>query len=228
MLCGECCAANAGLPIHRLEAPKCVKHRAPVLPVLIGERTLVLDGLKPCASVGRTCSLNPKPCTSVGRTCSALPQAEQGAGGAQQTGSPGRAWGKPQTGPRSCRSVRLARTGEPERGRDPAGLSVWRVQEDETSVSTKEAARAEAAAVLERKMAAMEAVLAARRTSIMAPAEPAAARGPGADLRFQVTHAGPKPPRPPGPQNPKPKPGRCETLAPRGACAFAAALQGRG
>ena len=35
-------------------------------------------------------------------------------------------------------------------------------------------------------MAAMEAVLAARRTPFAEPVEPQAARGPGADLRFQV------------------------------------------
>jgi hypothetical protein len=43
----------------------------------------------------------------------------------------------------------------------------------------------EAAAQLERRMAAMEAVLVARRTPV-AEAKPEAARGPGADLRFQV------------------------------------------
>lgn len=35
-------------------------------------------------------------------------------------------------------------------------------------------------------MAAMEAVLAARRSAIDHPAEPAMARGPGGDLRFSV------------------------------------------
>ena len=59
-------------------------------------------------------------------------------------------------------------------------------QADETAVAKKEADRAEASALLERRMAAMEAVLAARRTAIKPPAEPAAARGPGADLRFSV------------------------------------------
>ena len=49
-----------------------------------------------------------------------------------------------------------------------------------------EVKRAEAAALLERRMAAMEAVLAARRTTSAEPVEPQAARGPGADLRFQV------------------------------------------
>ena len=49
-----------------------------------------------------------------------------------------------------------------------------------------DADRAEASALLERRMAAMEAVLAARRTVVQPPAEPAAARGPGADLRFSV------------------------------------------
>ena len=47
--------------------------------------------------------------------------------------------------------------------------------------------RAEAAAVLERRMAAMEAAMAARRTPV-AEAQPQAARGPGADLRFQVLY----------------------------------------
>ncbi len=35
-------------------------------------------------------------------------------------------------------------------------------------------------------MAAMEAVLAARRTAVEHPAEPSMARGPGGDLRFSV------------------------------------------
>ena len=56
-------------------------------------------------------------------------------------------------------------------------------------MAKKEADRAEASALLERRMAAMEAVLAARRTAIKPPAEPAAARGPGADLRFSVRAA---------------------------------------
>jgi len=59
---------------------------------------------------------------------------------------------------------------------------------------TREAARAEAAALLERRMAAMEAVLAARRSAIDHPAEPAMARGPGGDLRFSgggATSTGP-------------------------------------
>lgn len=51
----------------------------------------------------------------------------------------------------------------------------------------KDTQRAEASALLERRMAAMEAVLAARRTAVKPPAEPAAARGPGADLRFSVS-----------------------------------------
>ena len=37
-------------------------------------------------------------------------------------------------------------------------------------------------------MAAMEAVLAARRKVLAEPAKPEAARGPGADLRFGVRH----------------------------------------
>lgn len=56
-----------------------------------------------------------------------------------------------------------------------------------------ETERSEAAAVLERRMAAMEAALAARRSPREA-AQPAAARGPGAELRFQAggaTSSGP-------------------------------------
>lgn len=49
-----------------------------------------------------------------------------------------------------------------------------------------EVKRAEAAALLERRMSAMEAVLAARRSPPAQAPEPQAARGPGADLRFQV------------------------------------------
>ena len=65
-------------------------------------------------------------------------------------------------------------------------VSLWHaVQADPTALAAKETERAEAAAQLERRMAAMEAVLAARRTPI-AEAKPEAARGPGADLRFQV------------------------------------------
>jgi len=59
------------------------------------------------------------------------------------------------------------------------------VQADATALAAKETQRAEAAAQLERRMAAMEAVLAARRSPV-AEAKPEAARGPGADLRFQV------------------------------------------
>lgn len=55
------------------------------------------------------------------------------------------------------------------------------------AVTQKDTQRAEASALLERRMAAMEAVLAARRTAVKPPAEPAAARGPGADLRFSVS-----------------------------------------
>ena len=55
----------------------------------------------------------------------------------------------------------------------------------EEALKTRETKRAEAAAALERRMAAMEAAMAARRTPI-AEAKPEAARGPGADLRFQV------------------------------------------
>ena len=55
----------------------------------------------------------------------------------------------------------------------------------EEVLEQREAKRAEAAAALERRMAAMEAAMAARRTPI-AEAKPEAARGPGADLRFKV------------------------------------------
>lgn len=58
-------------------------------------------------------------------------------------------------------------------------------QATEEALEEREARRAEAAAALERRMAAMEAAMAARRTPI-AEAKPEAARGPGADLRFQV------------------------------------------
>ena len=67
------------------------------------------------------------------------------------------------------------------------GASLWHsVQAEPTALAAKETERAEAAAQLERRMAAMEAVLAARRTPV-AEAKPEAARGPGADLRFQVS-----------------------------------------
>ena len=56
-------------------------------------------------------------------------------------------------------------------------------------LQTRETERTEAAALLERRMAAMEAVLAARRKVLTEPAKPEAARGPGADLRFGVTHS---------------------------------------
>lgn len=56
----------------------------------------------------------------------------------------------------------------------------------EGALQQREAKRAEAAAALERRMAAMEAAMAARRTPI-AEAQPEAARGPGAELRFQVS-----------------------------------------
>jgi hypothetical protein len=60
------------------------------------------------------------------------------------------------------------------------------LQLDEAAQTIKETARSEAAALLERRMAAMEAVLAARRAALEKPPEPEAARGPGADLRFSV------------------------------------------
>lgn len=53
-------------------------------------------------------------------------------------------------------------------------------------LSETEVKRAEAAALLERRMAAMQAVMAARRNPPAVAVEPQAARGPGADLRFQV------------------------------------------
>lgn len=59
-------------------------------------------------------------------------------------------------------------------------------QLDEAAQTIKETARSEAAALLERRMAAMEAVLAARRAAPEKAAEPEMARGPGADLRFSV------------------------------------------
>ena len=65
--------------------------------------------------------------------------------------------------------------------------------QDKAGIAGRETERTEAAAQLERKMAAMEAALAARRQPI-GEAKPQAARGPGADLRFQVRcyrrHAG--------------------------------------
>jgi len=61
------------------------------------------------------------------------------------------------------------------------------LQLDEASSTIKETARTEAAALLERRMAAMEAVLAARRSAPAQAAEPEMARGPGADLRFAVS-----------------------------------------
>ena len=65
------------------------------------------------------------------------------------------------------------------------------LQLDEAAQTIKETARSEAAALLERRMAAMEAVLAARRAALDRPPEPEAARGPGADLRFSVRCARP-------------------------------------
>ena len=57
--------------------------------------------------------------------------------------------------------------------------------QDKAAIAGRETERTEAAAQLERKMAAMEAALAARRQPV-GEAKPEAARGPGADLRFQV------------------------------------------
>ena len=59
-------------------------------------------------------------------------------------------------------------------------------QADAQALAAKETERVEAAAQLERRMSAMEAVLAARRNPV-AEAKPEAARGPGADLRFQAS-----------------------------------------
>ena len=56
-------------------------------------------------------------------------------------------------------------------------------QADARALETSEAERSEAAATLERRLAAMEASLAARRAPREAPAAPAAARGPGAEFR---------------------------------------------
>ncbi|KAK9829872.1 hypothetical protein WJX72_008358 [[Myrmecia] bisecta] len=64
---------------------------------------------------------------------------------------------------------------------------------DPTQLNAIEAERTEAAALLERRMAAMQAVLAGRRAPAH-EAQPASARGPGADLRFQAggaTSSGP-------------------------------------
>lgn len=60
------------------------------------------------------------------------------------------------------------------------------VQAEASAFTEAEVKRAEAAALLERRMAAMEAVLAKRRNPPAQAVEPQAARGPGADLRFQV------------------------------------------
>ena len=59
-------------------------------------------------------------------------------------------------------------------------------QAESGALTEVEVKRAEAAALLERRMAAMEAVLAARRSPPAQTPEPQAARGPGADLRFMV------------------------------------------
>ena len=60
------------------------------------------------------------------------------------------------------------------------------LQAESTAFTEAEVKRAEAAALLERRMAAMQAVMAARRNLPAQAVEPQAARGPGADLRFQV------------------------------------------
>ena len=62
------------------------------------------------------------------------------------------------------------------------------MQEDvEALIQEKEAKRSELASALERRMAAMEAAMASRRTPVR-EATPEAARGPGAELRFQARH----------------------------------------
>ncbi len=60
------------------------------------------------------------------------------------------------------------------------------LQAESSAFTEAEVKRAEAAALLERRMAAMQAVMAARRNPPAQAVEPQAARGPGADLRFQV------------------------------------------
>ena len=62
------------------------------------------------------------------------------------------------------------------------------VQVESGALTEVEVKRAEAAALLERRMLAMEAVLAARRSPPAQTPEPQAARGPGADLRFMVCY----------------------------------------
>ena len=75
--------------------------------------------------------------------------------------------------------------------REPADTDgLWSGRElqpqDKAAIAGRETERTEAAAQLERKMAAMEAALAARRQPIGEAKPPEAARGPGADLRFQA------------------------------------------
>lgn len=60
------------------------------------------------------------------------------------------------------------------------------LQAESSAFTEAEVKRAEAAALLERRMAAMQAVMASRRNPPAQAVEPQAARGPGADLRFQV------------------------------------------
>lgn len=67
-----------------------------------------------------------------------------------------------------------------------AGARVRAQPQDKAAVAGRETERTEAAAQLERKMAAMEAVLATRRQPAGEAPKPEAARGPGADLRFQA------------------------------------------
>lgn len=61
------------------------------------------------------------------------------------------------------------------------------MQAEASAFTDAELKRAEAAALVERRMAAMEATISKRRNLPVAAPEPQAARGPGADLRFQVS-----------------------------------------
>ena len=61
------------------------------------------------------------------------------------------------------------------------------LQAEASAFTDAELKRAEAAALVERRMAAMEATMAKRRNLPTVAPEPQAARGPGADLRFSVS-----------------------------------------
>jgi hypothetical protein len=85
----------------------------------------------------------------------------------------------------------LKAQGEGMAGRSGSGMSSTGLRaraqpQDKAAVAGRETERTEAAAQLERKMAAMEAVLATRRQPAGEAPKPEAARGPGADLRFQA------------------------------------------